>query len=136
MDRESLIKKLQYPSEWEEFGLLNNKIISIQLKEFIEEYGSKTPEGGTEHYRYGAFGYYTGDPETSIEILNNLLTIALVEPDSCMGQSVIIDIVANQNCTVELYELSKEAFNKVSEKHFEISSLETAFRENHPSWKQ
>ncbi len=136
MDRELLIKKLQYPPEWEEFGLLNNEIISIQLKEFVEEYGSKTPEGGTEHYRYGAFCYYTSDSETSIKILKNLLTIALAEPDSGMAQSVIIDIVANQNCTIELYELSKEAFHKVSKKYFEISSLEIAFREKLPSWKQ
>ncbi len=103
MDRTSLLKKLNYPAIWEGKGLLTEELLSFQVNDFIKEYGSKTPENGTEHYRYGAFCYYVKNSDTKDSVLTNLIEAAAKDPDAGMAQCAIIDLVSHQNCTNSIY---------------------------------
>ena len=136
MDKNSLIRKLDYPDIWKEKGLINNELYSTQLHDFVKEYGSKKPEGGTEHFRYGAFCYYVQNSETDEATLKILVEAASKDSDSGMAQSALIDLVSHPDCTSEIYNFAKTTFTKFNEKHFEISKLEIAFKEKVPSWQQ
>ena len=125
--------RLRYPEVWRTMHLYPDELRMAQEAELIREPLGEV--GGTEHFRYGAFCFWLGNPQTPQSILRALISAAAADPDSAMAQAALIDLVAHRNCDELLYDQALAAFGGFPEKHFERETFARAHRERLPSWK-
>jgi hypothetical protein len=127
MNRNILLKKLNYPAEWEKYELLDEQLISIQLDEYIKEYGSETPKGGTEHFRFGAFLFWL-QKDINFKVLSSLLKVAMLDPDKPMAGAVIKEILAHKLSDESLLNKATEKVSSSKYYYATKNELEECFR--------
>jgi hypothetical protein len=134
MSSPTIYERLQFPDIWEKQGLY-----PAEVREAHEQLLSKLkgrPVLDAEHYRYGAFCHHVKDPRTGAQALRSLIQAAAIDPDRAMGQCALIDLASHPNCTPEVYAEAFEAFARSDTKYFDVASLERAFKEKLPTWRQ
>jgi hypothetical protein len=104
MEIHHFAKAACFPAVWLERGLLTGPFFEAQAGEFEREYGIRSPEGGTEHWRYGAFLYWLRRRPAS-DTLPALVEAALQDPDRPMAGNVLLELVALSNFNQESLEL-------------------------------
>ena len=134
MSNASIYERLHFPEIWEKQGLYPGEVRAAHERLLRKQ--RDRPVLDAEHYRYGAFCHHVKDPSTTTELLRWLIEAAAIDPDRAMGQCALIDLVSHQNCTPELYGEALEAFATFETKHFKLASLERAFKERLPTWRQ
>jgi len=108
MNTADLASLLEYPDPWLRHGLLSAPFFEEQAAMAAEEYGTQTPRGGTEHWRYGGFLYWLRQ-DLDRTRLQQLLEAAIADPDPPMAGNVIKDITAHRQATAEMVNLASEA---------------------------
>lgn len=92
-----------FPAVWLERGLLAGPFFESQARKFEHEYGTRVPEGGTEHWRYDAFLHWLRS-SPSAEALEGLVEAVLQDPDRPMAGNVLLDLVALRSFNQKLLE--------------------------------
>lgn len=121
MDKASLARLLNYPTIWLEAELLTDELFGIQVPDFQKEYGGRIPEGGTEHWRYGAFHFWLSRNIGS-QVLELLLDAASADPDQSMAGAAIKDIIQHPSSNRAILERAVEIISQ--SQHFYVSSVE------------
>ena len=99
MTRNEFIRLMQYPSEWDEWGMLTEELMDIQMGEYYP--GS---ERSSEHFRNGAFAYWLHE-DPSKEVLLKLVKLSYLDPDSPMGEWLRSEHISkSQNADGEVME--------------------------------
>ena len=82
-----LSERLGYPAVWHERGLYLDALYRVQLAAFVSEaeghgvpLATYRPTAGSEHYRYGAFGFWL-QRGPGPEIVDALMEAAIADPD-------------------------------------------------------
>jgi hypothetical protein len=130
----TIYQRLEFPEIWEKEGLYPAEVRAAHEQFLLNEQDG--PILDAEHYRYGAFCHHVKDPRTTSELLRSLIQAAAMDPDRAMGQCALIDLTSHPNCTPEIYAEALVAFRSFDEAYFEVASLERAFKEKLPTWRQ
>ncbi|MCE4555692.1 hypothetical protein [Pelomonas cellulosilytica] len=86
-------QRASFPDVWLDHGLLVGPFFEAQAREFEREYESETPEGGTEHWRYGAFVHWLRAKPAEATVVA-LAEAALRDQDPSMAGNVILELAA------------------------------------------
>ena len=107
-----LTERLDYPAVWHDRGLYLDALYRVQLAAFVSEAeghgvapATYRPTGGSEHYRYGAFGFWL-QREPGPEIVDALMEAAIADPDPRMASVAMNDILAAYRPSVAMLELA------------------------------
>lgn len=128
MNKKQLVAHLQFPKLWLDAGLYSDDLFHLQAPEFEKVHGSRVPDGGTEHWRYGAFNFILkrGPDRKTLELL---LEAALIDPDLPMAGAVIRDIIAHPLSTRAMLDRALAVVAKTPDYHVSPMKLERAFVE-------
>jgi hypothetical protein len=95
MTRNEFICLMQYPPEWEEWGMLTEELMDIQIGGYYP--GS---EKASEHFRNGAFHYWLSK-NPSKEVLIKLAKLSFLDPDTLMAEWLRKEYIAKAQHTDE-----------------------------------
>jgi hypothetical protein len=128
MNKKELTACLQFPAVWLDAGLYSDELFNLQAPEFEKEYGSRIPDGGTEHWRYGAFNFILkrGPDQQTLELL---LDAALIDPDMPMAGAAIRDIISHPLSTRAMLDRALAVVAKSRDYHVSPMKLERGFVE-------
>jgi hypothetical protein len=128
MNKKQLAACLQYPAVWLESGLLTDELFNLQAPEYQKEYGSRVPDGGTEHWRYGAFNFILkrGPDQKTLELL---LDAAIADPDMPMAGAAIRDVIAHPLSTRAMLDKALAVVSTSRDYHVSPVKLERGFVE-------
>lgn len=88
MTKKEFIKRMQFPREWVEWGMLPDELLDEQMA--VYEPGN---ERASEHYRIGAFHYWLRK-RPSKDILLKLIKLSFFDPDPLMAYTLRKDYIA------------------------------------------
>lgn len=88
MTKKEFIKRMQFPREWVEWGMLPDELLDEQMA--VYEPGN---ERASEHYRIGAFHYWL-HKRPSKDILLKLIKLSFFDPDPLMAYTLRKDYIA------------------------------------------
>jgi hypothetical protein len=134
MDTGRLCQLLNYPPIWAERHLVCDEFFVPQAAEFEREYGYRVPQGGTEHWRYGAFLFWLRR-NTDSKMLAHLLAAAIADPDPPMAGNVIKTIIAHPSSTEQMLRLAVSAVTENQEYFVTQHQLESSFSNTHGAEK-
>lgn len=95
VDKIDFLKLLNFPKIWEKQDLLPDSYFEFAKKEFEKEYGNTIPNGGTEHWRFGAFVYLL-QKNLSANQIGWLIDAAIDDPDRPMAGGVIEELLSRE----------------------------------------
>lgn len=88
MTKGEFIKRMQYPREWVEWGMLPDELLNEQIAGY--EPGSERASG---HYRNLAFHFWLRS-RPGKDVLLKLARLSFLDPDPLMGYSLRQDYIA------------------------------------------
>lgn len=96
-------KLLGYSRKWLEYGILDQKELKIQIKEFEE-----SDDKNTEHYRYGTFiNWLQKKDSLTLREIKNYIELAKDDEIETMGGSAIKELFKSPILNEEQYEYIK-----------------------------
>lgn len=108
MDKFDFLKNLNFPKIWESQDLLPDSYFDAAKEEYKKEYGNAIPNGGTEHWRFGAFVYLLRR-ELSASEIGWLLNAAIDDPDRPMAGGVIEELISRSVASEQMLDKACEA---------------------------
>jgi hypothetical protein len=126
MNKVQFASALNFPSIWLEAGLLPDELFDLQVGELLREYGGSKPDGGTEHWRYGAFLYWL-KKDLDFKTLDALFDAAFKDPDPSMAGNVIKELVTHTLCTESLLQRAAEVVSTSKDYYVTRAELESTF---------
>lgn len=107
MKKEEFMKLMHFPNEWSELLMYPDELFYEQFK----AYEIEKDDGGSEHYRNGAFHWWLrAKPEKSILI--KLIHLTFLDLEQLMADDVRSYIVKAKNFDTDLEETMKKLYMK------------------------
>ena len=132
--KQDTLSRLGFPELWRTSTLYPENLRTAQ--EALLLYEQPGAVCGAEHYRYGAFCFWTKDSKTSQGQIHDLIAAASADPDHAMAQCALLDLVAHPNCTEKLYAEAIAVFEAFPEQYYEMEQYVEAHRDRRPSWQR
>lgn len=111
MDKIDFLKILNFPKTWEIEDLLPDSYFESAKQEYEKEYGNTIPNGGTEHWRFGAFVYLLRSKLSANE-LGMLIDAAIDDPDQPMAGGVIEELISREVASEEMLDKACQAVDR------------------------
>ncbi|HRH78124.1 MAG TPA: hypothetical protein PK129_12295 [Cellvibrionaceae bacterium] len=126
METSEFLLICNFPEIWKKHSLLNETYLNKAVQDFETKYGELLPNGGTEHWRFGAMLHKLRERPESSELLL-LLEAVIQDPDSVMAGTVIKEILAQKNSNLTIFKRALEAINSSKKFHVSESELRACF---------
>lgn len=108
MNKIDFLNILNFPKIWEIQDLLPDSYFESAKAEYEKEYGNTIPNGGTEHWRFGAFVYLLRKKLSANEI-GWLIEAAIDDPDRPMAGGVVEELISREVASEQMLEKACQA---------------------------
>lgn len=127
MNKIDFLKILNFPKIWEIQDLLPDSYFDAAKAEYKKEYGDASPNGGTEHWRFGAFVYLLRS-ELSASEIGWLIDAAIDDPDRPMAGGVIEELISRPVASEQMLAKACEAVEGNKYYYKSSEQLKKSFR--------
>ena len=116
---------LGYSPDWFKYGIMDEKKLEMQLKEF-----ENSDDENTEHYRYAAFlNWLQNKDSLSLQEIKNYIELAINDEIETMGGSAIKELFKSSILNEEQYEYVKGRLHEFGEWTKKLISREDLLKE-------
>lgn len=99
VSRESFAASMRYPRAWIEWGMYPDALYRVQALEYVPG-----QEEASEHFRYGAFGWWVARKMTRVQ-LRKYLALTWLDPDQLMANNARRHLLSGHSLDPEFRRL-------------------------------
>lgn len=102
MTDEEIVAHLKFSEPWYRLGVMDEATLRLTVENF-----RRSDDDGDEHWRYGAFMHFLRqNPTLTPDQCEGLFWLGAADPDWCMGQSIMLQVIDRPECPDRVLELA------------------------------